>query len=51
MKVGDLVRWKWEMNFNYGVGIVTQDCGSKVYVQWANLSFLHLIYKDYLEVV
>ena len=53
MRVGSLVQWKWEreMDFTYGVGIIVKNCGNKVYVQWANLSFLQLIYKDYLEVL
>ena len=51
MRVGSLIRWKWETEITYGVGIVVEDCGNKVYVQWTNLSFQQLIYKDYLEVI
>ena len=51
MKVGSLVQWKWELEFEHGVGIVVEDCGNKVDVQWGNLHFLQLIYKDYLEVL
>ena len=51
MRIGALVQWKWEMTFSYGVGIVVEDCGSKVYVQWGYLHFLQLVYKDYLEVI
>ncbi len=51
MKVGDLVQWKWELEFEHGVGIIVEDCGNKAYVQWANLSFLQLTYKDNLEVL
>ena len=51
MRVGTLVQWKWEMKFDYGVGIIVENCGNKVYVQWGNLSFLQLISKDCLELL
>ena len=54
MRIGSLVEWKWELEFHESVGnvgVIVEDCGNKVYVQWANLSFRQLIYKDYLEVL
>ena len=51
MRIGSLVQWKWETDFTYGVGVIVENCGNKVYVQWGSLSFPQLIYKDYLEVI
>ncbi len=51
MKVGDLVKQKWDTGYEHGSGIIVEDCGGKVYVRWTNVTFLQLIYKDYLEVL